>query len=147
MYFFTLREDDGLRMLESIVLSKIGRSQKDEEIRRWTELLHKQQLRYLYYSLDVVTITKSRMMKLGGGGHVASMWKKRETYSPLVGKPDRQNFEDLGVYEKIFLKWLLRKEHWMVWTVLIRLRIRTGGGSCEQASELSCVRKRGEFLD
>jgi hypothetical protein len=41
------------------------------------------------------------------------MWKKRGAYRPLVGKPDRQNFEDLGVDERIFLKWLLRKEHWM----------------------------------
>jgi hypothetical protein len=68
MYFFTLREDDVLRILESIVLSKICRSQKEEEIRRWTELLHKQQLRYLYYSLDVITVTKSSMIKFGGGG-------------------------------------------------------------------------------
>lgn len=82
------------------MLSKVFRSQKKEVKRRWREL-HKQELRYLYYSPNVITGITSRMMKKGGG-HVARIWKKRKTFRALVGKTDRQDLEDLGVEERIF---------------------------------------------
>lgn len=41
-------ESIGLRVFESIMLSKIFRTQKEEVIRRWREL-HKEELGYLHY--------------------------------------------------------------------------------------------------
>jgi hypothetical protein len=59
----------------SIIFSKIFRSQKEEVIRRWRGL-HKEELRYLYYSPNIITGITSRLMKLGR--HVARMWKKEK---------------------------------------------------------------------
>ena len=40
----------------------------------------------LYSSPYIVPVTKSRRM--GGTGHVACMWERRDVYKVLVGKPE-----------------------------------------------------------
>jgi len=45
-------------------------------------------------------------------------------------KLDRQDLEDLSVEERIFLKWLLREEHWMAWMGFIWLRQEYVVGPC-----------------
>jgi len=41
---------------------------------------------------------------------------------------ERDHLEDPGVDERIILKWTLRKWDGVTWTVLIWLKIGTGGG-------------------
>jgi len=113
-------------VFEIIMLSKIFRSQKEEAIRRWREL-HKEELRYLYHSPNVITGIPSSMTKLGRKACVTYV-EERNTCRVLVGKPDRQDLEELGVEEMVLLKWLLREEHWMAWTGFIWLRIGIGVG-------------------
>jgi len=67
------------------------------------------------------------MMKLGREAYVTYV-EERNTRRALVGKPDRQDLEDLGVEERIFLKWLLREECWMAWTRFIWFRIGISDG-------------------
>jgi hypothetical protein len=40
----------------------------------------------------------------------------------------REHLEDLGIDERITLKWVLGKEGWRGWIGFIWLRIGTGGG-------------------
>jgi len=63
------------------MLSKIFRSPKEEVIRRWREL-HKEELRYLYCSPNVITGITSRIMKLGRGGmcHVCGRKKNMQSF-------------------------------------------------------------------
>jgi hypothetical protein len=42
-------------------------------------------------------------------GHAARMTEMRNAYSNLVSKPRMRPPEDLGVYGKIILEWILRK--------------------------------------
>jgi hypothetical protein len=70
---------------------------------------------------------KSRRIRLAG--NVARMRKKRNAYTILVGKPERQ--KPLG---RLRRKWVdnikmdLREIGWVVWTASIWLRIWTSGG-------------------
>jgi hypothetical protein len=55
--------------------------------------------------------------------------EKRNAYRILLGKPEGKRSQlDLDIGERIILKWILEKKDGMVWTVLIWLRIGTGGG-------------------
>jgi len=82
------------------------------------------------------------------GGHVARMGESRGVYRVLVGKPERKShLDDSGIDGRIILRWIFRK--WVVraWTASIRLRIGTGGGTCECSNEPSYSIKCGVFLD
>jgi hypothetical protein len=57
----------------------------DEVTGGWNKL-HKEELRGLYTSLDIIRIMKSRRMRWAG--HVARMGKKRNMCTLLVGNPD-----------------------------------------------------------
>jgi len=55
--------------------------------------------------------------------------------------------EDLGVDERIILRWIFRKWDVGAWTGSMRFRIGTGGGSCECGNEHSGSKKCGKFID
>jgi hypothetical protein len=50
--------------------------------------LHNEEIRDLYSSPSIIRIIKSRRMRWAG--HVARMGEKRNTYSLLVGEPERR---------------------------------------------------------
>jgi hypothetical protein len=62
-------------------------------------------------------------------GHVARMVDIRNSYGILVGKPEEKRpMEDLGVYSKIILEWILGKQGGKVWIGFMWLSIETSGG-------------------
>jgi len=61
-------------------------------------------------------------------GHVACIGERRGTYGALVGKPEGDYLEDLGIGGKIILKQILRKSIGTAGIGLIWLGKRTNGG-------------------
>jgi hypothetical protein len=57
----------------------------NEERGAWKKL-HNEELHNLYASPSIIRTIKSRRMRLAG--HVVRMWKKRNVYRILVGKPE-----------------------------------------------------------
>jgi hypothetical protein len=62
----------------------------------------------LYASPNVVRAIKSRKMRLAGD--VARMGEMRNTISLSENLKGRDNLEDLGVWGKIILEWILGKQ-------------------------------------
>ena len=62
---------------------------------------------------------------MGLAGHVARIRNRRCEYSVLVGKPERNDLEDLAVGERIILKEILKEFAVRTWTALVWLRIWT----------------------
>jgi hypothetical protein len=63
------------------------------------------------------------------GGTCSTFAERRIVYRVLVGKPEGKNYlEDPGVDGMIILRLIFRKWNVEVWTGLIWLRIRKGGG-------------------
>ena len=60
---------------------------------------------------------------------------------------ERDILGNLGVDERIILRWICRKWDMGVWTGSGWLRIGTVAGSCECRNEPSGSTKCGEFLD
>jgi len=54
---------------------------------------------------------------------VARIRNRRCEYSVLVGKPERNDLEDLAVGERIILKEILKEFAVRTWTALVWLRI------------------------
>jgi hypothetical protein len=53
---------------------------------------------------------------------MASIGDRRGVYRVLVGKPEgRNHWQDLGIDEKIVLKWILKKWDGKAWTGLLWL--------------------------
>ena len=96
---------------------------KREEVTGDWRRLHNEQLHGLCCSVHVIGLIKSRRWV----GHVARMAKRR-TYSVLWGNlKERDSLEDLGVYERIILKWILRKQDATTWNGLTLLWIGASG--------------------
>jgi hypothetical protein len=82
----TLREEEHrLRVFENKVLRRILRPKGDEVIGSWRKL-HSEELHNLYSPPSIITMIKSRMMRLTG--HVARTGAGRNAYRGLVGKPE-----------------------------------------------------------
>ena len=78
----TLREERGLSVFENRILRRISGPKRDEN--EWRRL-HNEELRSLYRSPNIVTVTKSR--RLRWTGHVARMEEGRIALKILTGKP------------------------------------------------------------
>jgi hypothetical protein len=80
---------------------------------------------------------------------VWQVWGRGEAHTEFragnVKGKDR--LEDLSVDGKITLKLIFKKWKWRAVTGLIWLRVRTGGGFCEDCNEPSGYVICGEFLD
>jgi hypothetical protein len=70
------------------MLGRIFDPKRDEVTGDWRKL-HNEELHNLYSSPDIITMIKSRRVRLAG--HVARMGEKRNTYRILVGKPERKS--------------------------------------------------------
>jgi hypothetical protein len=81
-----LREEHRLRVFENSVLRKIF-GPKREEDGSWRKL-HKDELRSLYFSPNIVRVIKSRRVRWAG--HVARMEAGRGVYRVLVGRPEEK---------------------------------------------------------
>ena len=70
-------------------------------------------------------------------------------YTGFCGRDlrERVQSEDLGLDDRIVLKWIFKKWNGEAQTVLIWLRTGTGGGACECRNEPSGSVKCEEFLD
>jgi hypothetical protein len=95
-----------LRFFENRMLRKIFGPERDEvswERRR----LYNEEIYDLHSSPNVIWVTKSRRMRRAG--HTAHMGEKRGVkcfWWKNMG--DRDHLEDLGLYGRITLKWILR---------------------------------------
>jgi hypothetical protein len=74
-----------MRVFENRVLRKIFGPKRDEVTGEWRKL-HNEELRDLHSSPSMISIIKSRRMRLAG--HVARMGEKRNAYRLLVGKSE-----------------------------------------------------------
>lgn len=63
-----------------------------------------EELRQDWRKLSPNTVRVSRSKRIRRTGHVARMAEQRLTYKVLVGKPERNHLEALGVYDRIILK-------------------------------------------
>ena len=109
----TLREDGRPRAFENRVLRIIFGSKRDEVIMEWRKLLS-EELNYLYSSLNIIILIKSRMR---WAGHVALMGERGAYKWFWWGNLRRENhLEDQGVDGRTILRWIFRKWNVGVWT-------------------------------
>jgi hypothetical protein len=99
-------------MIENRILRRIYGPKRDDITGEWRKL-HNEELHNLYSSPDIITQTKSRIMK--SSGHVAQMGEERNVYRVLVVKP--QGKRPLG-----------RPRH--IWEDGLRLHPREMGWGC-----------------
>ena len=81
----TLRDEHRLRAFENRVLRKRFGRKRDEETKEWRRL-HNEELFDLYFSTNIIQVTKSRRMRWVG--RVVHRGARRGTYRVLVGKPE-----------------------------------------------------------
>jgi hypothetical protein len=112
-----------LRMFENRVPRMMCGPKREEVTEDWRRL-HNEQLRGLCCSVHIIGLIKSRRW----AGYVARMAKKRSTNRVLCGNlKERDRLEDLGVYERIILKWISRKQDATTWNGLALLWIGATG--------------------
>ena len=70
-----MREERRLRVFKNRVLRRIFGPKRDEVIGKWRKL-HNEELNYMYFSPNIVRVTKSRIMRWAG--HVARMGEGRD---------------------------------------------------------------------
>jgi hypothetical protein len=81
----TLREEHKLSVFENRVLRRIFGQKRDDVKEMWRKL-HSNELHDLYSSPRVISMIKSRRMRLTR--HVDEIGEKRKAYRLLVGKPE-----------------------------------------------------------
>jgi hypothetical protein len=100
----TLGEEHRLRVFENRVLRKIFGPKREED--GSCRKLQNDELHSLYSSPNIVRVIKSWRMRLAG--HVAHTGDGRGVTGFWLGGPKaRDHWEDLGVDEKITLRWTL----------------------------------------
>jgi hypothetical protein len=124
----TLRKKRRLRVFENRVLGRTYGPKRDEVTGKWKKL-HNEELNNLYFSPNIVRVTKSRRMKLAG--HVVRMGEGRGVYRVLVGKPEGR-------------RPLERPRH--RWEDNIRMDLREVGCVCVDWMELAQDRNRWRAL-
>jgi hypothetical protein len=72
-------------VFENRALRRIFGPKRDEVTGGWRKL-HNEEFHNLYFSPDIIRVTKSSRMKWAG--HVTRMGAKRNAYRILVGKPE-----------------------------------------------------------
>jgi hypothetical protein len=118
---------------------------RNEITGEWCTLLT-ERLNYLYSSLNIIRVIKSRTMRWVG--HVARMGQTRVAYRVLMRKPEgRKHLEDPGVDWRMILKWIFKK--WDVGHGVDPYGSEKGqkAGTCKYGNEPSRSIKCGEFLD
>jgi len=82
----TFREERRLRVFENTVLRRIFGPKRDEVQGSGENCSSLEELNDLYFSPNVVRVTKSRRIRWAG--HVGRMGERRVVYRGLLGKPE-----------------------------------------------------------
>jgi hypothetical protein len=82
-WLFIPREECRLRVFENRVWRRIFGPKRDKVTGEWRKL-HNEELNDLYFSPNIVWVTKSRRMRCAG--HVAHMGERKGVYRVLVGR-------------------------------------------------------------
>jgi hypothetical protein len=94
-------------MFENRVLGRVF-GPKREEVTGEYRKFHDEELHYLYTSLTIVRVIKSRRMRWAG--HVARMGKGEACRGFLWGKlKERGHWGESNVDERIILRWIFKK--------------------------------------
>jgi hypothetical protein len=93
-----VRDDLGSYLYASVRLKRVGGT------KGWRGL-HNEKLHNLYASPYIITVTRSRRMKLTG--HLAHMGQMRNAHKILVGKPEGKR--SLGRPRRRWVEWILRR--------------------------------------
>jgi hypothetical protein len=80
-----LREECRLRVFENRVLRRIFGPKRDEVTGEWRRL-HNKELYALYFSPNIIQVTKSRRLEMGRT--CGTYGERRGAYRALVGKPE-----------------------------------------------------------
>jgi len=100
-----LREERILRVLENRVLRKIFRSERYKVRRDWRRV-HNEEFYDLYFSPNVIRVSKSRRMGLDG--HVARMGAGQVRTGFWMGDlSERDHLEELGLERIVMLEWII----------------------------------------
>jgi hypothetical protein len=104
----TSKEGHRLRVFANRVLRKISGSKRVEVREEWRRL-HNEKLYYLYSSLNIIGVIKSRRMRWGGG--VRHAWRRGEVHIEFwwVNLRRRDQFEDTGTDGRIMLNWIFNR--------------------------------------
>jgi hypothetical protein len=89
------------------VLRKIFGAKRDE-VTGGSRKLHNEELRNLYYLLNVIGMIKSKIKRWAG--HAAHIREKRNAYSVVVGKADgKRSLGRLRRRWRVIIKWIFEK--------------------------------------
>jgi hypothetical protein len=128
-----LRKERRLRVFENRVLRRTYGPKTDEVTVEWRRL-HNEELIDLYSSPNIIRVIKSRITRWAG--HVARMEDRgaRFWWGDLM---ERSHLEDLGLDERIILKWIFRARSGLGWGQV--------AGDCEYSNGQSDSIKCEEF--
>ena len=100
-----MREERILRVLENRVLRKIFRCERYKVRRDWRRV-HNEEFYDLYFSPNVIRVSKSRRMGLDG--HVARMGAGQVRTGFWMGDlSERDHLEELGLERIVMLEWII----------------------------------------
>jgi hypothetical protein len=124
-WFYTLREEQRLRVFENRVLWRIFGPKRDEVTGSWRNLLN-EELHGLYSSPSIIRVIKARRMIRAG--HLARMGEVRGAYNILVGRPEgrrplgrprrrwedniKMNLREIGFGDVDWIHWAQDRDRW-----------------------------------